>query len=916
MKKSITIILLIISLFCINIQNIFALENSDIYSNEAIIVNLKTDEVLFNKNTTDESVGIASLTKVMTYVIAIENINDLTTKIKVPIGTRQDIINQNASNAGLKDEYEYTALDLLYGLMLPSGCDAADVLAKYIANNDNNKFVDMMNDKAKELKMNNTIFYDASGLGDSINNNLSTEQDLYKLAKYAFNLPYFKEIIKTEFYEITGTKDNIVVTNTVRNTNYMMGEYNGAEYYYQYSLGGKTGNTSNAGRCLISFAKKGDLEIVAITLGVPNQHSNYHLTDHQKLFDYAFQEFSDNITVDIGTLYKAVGIGEKIQITPTTSDKTSIIWTSSDESVATVNEYGIVTGHKLGQAKIIATTQTGNQDYAYVSVGFYNGIDVKYSSGPSEPNGILGYGKLDWTIFKDYGIDFAIIRAGYALNNRPDSDPYFVTNIKGAIENNLNVMISFDGYATDESYALKEAEYLINYLNESIPEYLDKITLPIVYNLFNSKVSDASLLIDIMKVFNNKMMENGYNVIIELGKTKLSTMNLEQIKEENLGLYVIWRPILPDFKTQMKVANGETNYNANLWAYRTDAYFGSVGVNKKINMATMYMDYTSITTQHEKHDDTLYSPIPSLSVDEYVYNGENIEANVKGYDSNTMDIYGNVARDAGIYIITVKPKIKWQNGSKEEITLSWEIKKADPTINKPTLESEIGTRLGDIKLPENWSWKNENEIIADDKSNTYLAIYTPLDTQNYNTIETELLVEIKEETIINKVVTPTINNQKEEIKKDEPQKEIIYDIIKGQNLVYTLNNNDNLLLEIANLNSLAISDIYIDNIKLNAENYILELDNIIKIKNEYLDTLEEGKHTINIFFEDNGLATTEFNVVTNKVINTLEIDNSEKDNKTPLLMIIIISTITVITISIIVIITIKKRTRLIKDNKF
>ena len=907
MKKSLTIFLLIISLFYINIQNISALDNSDIYSNEAIIFNLNTDEVLFHKNTNDESVGIASLTKVMTYVIAIENISDLNTKIKVPLGTRQDIINQNGSNAGLKDEYEYKALDLLYGLMLPSGCDAAEVLAKYISNNEYSKFIEMMNNKAKELNMNDTIFYDASGLGDGVYNNLSTEQDLYKLAKYAYNLPYFKEIIKTEFYEITGTKDEIIVKNTVRNTNYMMGEYNGAEYYYQYSLGGKTGNTNNAGRCLMSFAKKGDLDIVAITLGVPNQHSNYHLTDHKKLFDYAFEEFSDNITIDIRSLYKSVGIGEKIQITPIVSEETKIVWTSSDDSIATVNEYGIVTGKKLGQAKITATTKTGNQDYAYVSVGFYNGIDVKYSSGPSDPNGILGYGEIDWTIFKNYGIDFAIIRAGYALNNNPDSDPYFKTNIKGAIENNLNVMISFDGYATDESYAKKEAEYLINYLNESIPEYLDKIKLPIVYNLFNSKVSDPTLLIDIMNAFQNKIIESGYNVIIELGKTKLSTLNLEKIKEANMGLYVIWRPILPDFQTQMNVENGEINYNANLWAYRTDAYFGSVGVNKKINMAAMYMDYTTINTSHEIHNDDLYPSIPSLTVEEYVYTGENIEAHVNGYDPNTMEIYGNIARDAGTYIITVKPKVKWQNGSKEEIKLSWEIKKADPTINKPILEAKNGTKLSDIKLPENWSWKDENKIIDGDKSNKYLAIYNPLDTENYNTLEIELVVEIKEETIINKVTNTTENHQKEK----ENIKEIIYNIIKGQNLVYTLKSGANLLLEIEANHSPTTSNIYIDNIKLSKDNYILDLGNIIKIKSEYLDTLEEGKHTINILFNDSGKATTKFNVITNQDITSAKVDNYEEDKKTTVLTIIIISIIPVLTILAIIRI-IKKKTLLIK----
>ena len=161
--------------------------------------------------------------------------------------------------------------------------------------------------------MENTIFYNASGLKENDNNSLSTTRDLYKLAKYAYNLPNFKQIIGTEFYVVKGTKDDLIVEKTVRNTNYMMGEYNGAEYFYPYSLGGKTGNISEAGRCLISFAKKGKLELVAITLGVPNQHSNYHLDDHKKLFEYGFSEYSDNITIDIGSEYKSVEIGKQIK---------------------------------------------------------------------------------------------------------------------------------------------------------------------------------------------------------------------------------------------------------------------------------------------------------------------------------------------------------------------------------------------------------------------------------------------------------------------------------------------------------------------------------------------------------------------------------------------------------------------------
>ena len=237
----------------------------------------------------------------------------------------------------------------------------------------------------------------------------------------------------------------------------MIGEYNGAEYYFPYSLGGKTGHSSGAGRCYISFAKKGDLLVAIVTQGVPHQHHYYHFADHRLLLDYVFQKYTENITVEIGSAYKSIGIGEKIQLIPETSEPTNITWHSSDESVAEVNAYGIVTGKKLGQAKITATTETGNVDYMYVSVGFYNGVDIKYSSGPSDPNGPFGYGQLDWSLFKDYGIDFAIIRAGYALDNIPKSDPFFVTNVQGALDNNLNVMVSFDGYATNTTQAKEEA---------------------------------------------------------------------------------------------------------------------------------------------------------------------------------------------------------------------------------------------------------------------------------------------------------------------------------------------------------------------------------------------------------------------------------------------------------------------------
>ena len=144
MKKILCFLLFINVFFCLS-NSVFAIENEDIFSNNAILVNIDSNKILFEKNTNEESVPIASLTKVMTYVLAVENISNLNSKIIVPEGTKQEIIDREGSNAGLEDGYEYTALDLLYGLMLPSGCDAADVLAKHISNNNYDKFVEMMN---------------------------------------------------------------------------------------------------------------------------------------------------------------------------------------------------------------------------------------------------------------------------------------------------------------------------------------------------------------------------------------------------------------------------------------------------------------------------------------------------------------------------------------------------------------------------------------------------------------------------------------------------------------------------------------------------------------------------------------------------------------------------------------------------
>ena len=768
-RSIVVICLMLLPTLLLISPHVVAVEEPTIYSNEALVVNVNTDEVLYHKDTNKGNAEIASLTKVMISVLSVENITDLQTQIVVPAGTRYSVSLQNGSHADLQDGYSYSALDLLYGLMLPSGCDAADTLGLYMSGGDYQAAVDMMNAKAKELGMENTIYYSISGLAKDGKNNRSTEQDLYKLAKHAFNLPYFQQIVKTEFHEITGMNNGQVTKHYVQNTNSLIGEYNGAEYYFPYSLGGKTGHSSGAGRCYISFAKKGDLLVAIVTQGVPHQHHYYHFADHRLLLDYVFQKYTENITVEIGSAYKSVGIGDKIQLIPETSEPTNITWHSSDESVAEVNAYGIVTGKKLGQAKITATTETGNVDYVYVSVGFYNGVDVKYSSGPSDPNGPFGYGQLDWTLFKDYGIDFAIIRAGYALDNIPKSDPFFVTNVQGALDNKLNVMVSFDGYATNTTQAKKEAEFLVRYLSENIPQNLDRIKLPIVYNLSTCSISNGNTLTNMALTFQSVLKAQGYDVIVEVRNNTFSAAQLKTLTESNIGLYIIKRPYVPDHQTRMLATGGAADYPADLWQYRSDAYFGKTGIAKKIIMSTMYMDAFHIDTAHEKYDESKFPEKPELRVEEnYTYTGAPIEATVAGFDPETMEIQGNVSTNAGTYTVTVSPKVNWKDGSKDPVPVTWVIGKATPEPENLKPEALDGTPLRDIFLPSGYEWINPDEKVDKDGENRFRVIYTPEDTENYLTVEMEITVQVQIPEEKPEETKPTEPTDPEETKPSQP----------------------------------------------------------------------------------------------------------------------------------------------------
>ena len=212
---------------------------------------------------------IASITKIMTCIIALENNNNLEKVIKVP----NEVLKMYGTNIYIEVGEEIKIIDLLYGLMLRSGNDAALTLAIATAGSEEN-FVKLMNKKAQELGMNNTIFNNPHGL-DEDTKNYSTAYDMSLLARYAYKNKIYRKIIKTKKYTCKSSIKSYLWYNRVSILN-----------NYKYSLGGKNGYTPKAGKTLVSYAKKDNMTLIGVSL-----HDSNIYDTHENLFEKNFKKY-------------------------------------------------------------------------------------------------------------------------------------------------------------------------------------------------------------------------------------------------------------------------------------------------------------------------------------------------------------------------------------------------------------------------------------------------------------------------------------------------------------------------------------------------------------------------------------------------------------------------------------------------
>lgn len=233
-----------------------------VFARSYIVMDYNTGEILEGKDVNLKR-SVASISKIMTAIVAIEN-----SKLDKYVEVNEDILKAYGSSIYLKIGEVVTMKDLLYGLMLRSGNDAAVTIARGVSGSVEN-FVALMNEKTKEIGMSNSVFNNPSGLDVDDDGNISTAYDMALLMKYAMSNDTFKEITGAKEYKSVSHGMWINKNKLLRN--------------YEYITGGKTGFTAKARRTLVTSAKKGDTKLIVVTLDCGNDF-NFHKDLYEKYF--------------------------------------------------------------------------------------------------------------------------------------------------------------------------------------------------------------------------------------------------------------------------------------------------------------------------------------------------------------------------------------------------------------------------------------------------------------------------------------------------------------------------------------------------------------------------------------------------------------------------------------------------------
>jgi len=261
--------------------------NIDIKSNNAYVYNLTEDKIMYEKNAYDE-ILVASMTKIMTAIIVIENNKDLDKEITIVDNDLRDMYEY--TTVGFQDGHKVTIRELLYGILLKSGSDAVNAAVR-ITSNTEEEFISLMNQKVKELGLTHTYFSNAIGKDKD---NYSSVSDIGKIMKYCLKNKTFKEIISTDSYEIEDL--DIQIPGPLHNSV--------SKYDIDTSIikGAKTGFTTLARHSMVSYTEKDDISYIVVTAYADNYKDllNDSVNIYNYLFDnYGYKDYPINFNIDI-----------------------------------------------------------------------------------------------------------------------------------------------------------------------------------------------------------------------------------------------------------------------------------------------------------------------------------------------------------------------------------------------------------------------------------------------------------------------------------------------------------------------------------------------------------------------------------------------------------------------------------------
>lgn len=266
------------------------MDSLELYSDCAYLVSMDNGEVIFDKNAGKQTPP-ASLTKVVTAIVVLENCKNTDAVVTVNESAIKELDGTGSSLGGLKAGETLRVYDLLANLLIKSANEAANVLADYISGNDRAKFISMMNETAERLGCYNSHFVNPHGLHDE--NQYVTAEDMATFIKYAMDFPVFAEIAGMSSYTLPAT--NLQDERKITNTNFLMNS-GYKDYYCKYVKAGKTGSTTDAGRCVVAVASNNGYNYIGVCLGstfddVDNDgvEENGAFLDAKEMFEWAFK---------------------------------------------------------------------------------------------------------------------------------------------------------------------------------------------------------------------------------------------------------------------------------------------------------------------------------------------------------------------------------------------------------------------------------------------------------------------------------------------------------------------------------------------------------------------------------------------------------------------------------------------------